>query len=332
MNIYISIPNNDTGNSFITEKSFSELEKVGNVKRNMTENDLTADELVKEAFEADIIVCGWGSVMFKKEITDRLPNLKMIAYVGGSMAAVVDETVYNKGIVTLTGNYIFAKSVAEGCLAYILCAQRELERYMRQVREGGWNENWTNKGLFGKKIGIIGFGEIAKNLVKMLEPFDMEILISSGYITDEIAKQYGARKASKEEIFETCDIVSLHMGLTEKTKGSINRQLMEKLRPDSLLVNTARGEVVDEKAMEELLAEGRFSAVIDVFSQEPLPVDSKLRTLPNAMLIPHMGGPTIDMREYIVCSFAKDIKAFSKGEKMKNEILAEASARMTKKL
>lgn len=332
MNIYISIPNNDTGNTFITKKSLSELEKVGNVKRNLTENNLTPDELVKEASTADVIVCGWGSTMFNKELTDRLPNLKMIAYVGGSMAAVVDESVYDKGIVTLTGNYIFAKSVAEGCLAYTLCALRELERYMRQVREGGWNENWTNKGLFGKKIGIVGFGEISKNFVEMLKPFDMEILINSGHMTDEEARRYGARKATKEEIFETCDIVSLHMGLSEKTRKCINRELMEKLRPDALLVNTARGDVVDEEAMEELLAEGRFCAAIDVYSQEPLPTDSKLRTLPNAMLIPHMGGPTIDMREYIVCSFAKDIKAFEKGDKMKNVILAEASARMTKKL
>ena len=332
MNIYVSIPNNETGNSFITEKSLSELEKVGTVKRNLTENNLSADELVKEAADAEIIVCGWGTIKFEKEVTDRLPNLKMIAYVGGSMASVVDETVYEKGIVTLTGNYIFAKSVAEGCLAYILCSLRELERYMKQVREGGWNENWSNKGLFGKKIGIVGFGEIAKNFVKMLKPFDMEILINSGHVTEEMAKDYGARTASKEEIFETCDIISLHMGLTEKTKKSINRELMEKLKPTALLVNTARGGVVDEEVLEELLAEGKFFAALDVFSIEPLPVDSKLRTLPNAMLIPHMGGPTIDMREYIVCSFAKDIKAFAKGEQLKNEILADASARMSKKV
>ncbi|MFA7637510.1 MAG: NAD(P)-dependent oxidoreductase, partial [Monoglobales bacterium] len=233
---------------------------------------------------------------------------------------------------TLTGNYLFAKSVAEGCLAYTLCAMRELERFMSQVRAGGWNENWRNRGLFGKKIGLVGFGQIAKNYVEMLKPFDMEILINSGHMTDEEAATYGAKIASKEEIFSTCDIVSLHMGLNEKTKGSITRELMRLMKPESLLVNTARGDVVDEAAMTELLAEGRFWAAIDVFTQEPLPLDDKLRTLKNAILIPHMGGPTIDMREYIVCSFAKDIEAFAKGEPMANEIGVECVGRMSKAL
>ena len=329
MKIYCSIPNDNTGRSFITDKALAELEKVGELTRNMTDKQPTADDLVRDAYDADVIVCGWGSLMFSKDVTDRLPNLKMIAYAGGSMAGTVDDSVYEKGIVTLTGNYIFAMSVAEGCLAYTMCALRELERYMRQVREGGWNENWTNRGLFGKKIGLVGFGEIAKNFVRMLAPFDMEILINSGHLSDEEAASYGARKASREEIFETCDIVSLHMSLTPKTEGSIGRELLEKLQPHALFVNTARGTLVDEKAMEELLAEGRFYAAIDVFGQEPLPVDSRLRKLPNVMLTPHLGGPTIDMREYIICSFAKDIKAFAEGRPLKHEIGAAASSRMT---
>ncbi|MBR6523841.1 MAG: hydroxyacid dehydrogenase [Clostridia bacterium] len=332
MNIYVSIPINDKGNSFATEKAMAELSKVGTVKRNMTDADLNADQLVKEAYDADVIVCTWGSLMFTKEVIDRLPNLKMIAYGGGSMANTVDEYAYQRGIKVLTGNYIFAMSVAEGCLAYTMCALRELERYMRQVREGGWNENWTNRGLFGKRIGIVGFGEIAKNFVGMLKPFDMEILINSGHMTQEEAAKYGARTASREEIFETCDIVSLHISLNEKTKGCINRELLEKLQPHALLVNTARGEVVDEEALEELLAQKRFYAALDVFGQEPLPVDSRLRKLPNAMLIPHLGGPTIDMREYIICSLAKDIKAFGEGKPLKNEIGVEAVSRMSKKL
>lgn len=329
MKIYCSIPNNETGRTFITDKALAELAKVGELTRNMAETQPTADDLVRDAYDADIIVCGWGSIKFTKDVTDRLPNLKMIAYAGGSMAGTVDESVYEKGIVTLTGNYIFAMSVAEGCLAYALCALRELERYMRQVREGGWNENWTNRGLFGKRIGIDGFGEIAKNFVQMLKPFDMEILINSGHLTEEEAASYGARKATREEIFETCDIVSLHMSLTPKTEKCITRELMEKLQPHALLINTARGSVVDDVAMEELLAEGRFFAALDAHAQEPLPVDSRLRKLPNAMLIPHMGGPTIDMREYIICSFAKDIKAFAEGKPLKNEIGAAASARMS---
>lgn len=330
MNIFISIPKNEVGDTFITDKSLEKLKSVGNVTRNESDRDLNIDEVVELAKDAEVIICGWDTIKFTKEVTDKLPKLKLIAYVAGSMEPVVDETVYEKGIRTLTGNYIFAKSVAEGCLAYMLCALRELERFMGQVRAGGWNENHRNRGLFGKKVGIVGFGQIAKNLVKMLQLFDMEILIHSNHISEEEATSYGAKKATKEEIFSTCDIVSVHSSLTDKTRGSINRELLSMLKPDALFVNTARGAIVDEKAMTELLEEGRFWAAIDVFSQEPLPADDKLRSLKNVCLFPHMGGPTIDMREYIVCSFAKDIAAFEKGEYMENEIGAECVSRMSK--
>lgn len=331
MKIFISMPIHETTETFITPKSIARLEEQGTVTRNMTTHHLNADELAEQAYDADVIVCGWGTPTYTKEVTDRLPNLKIIAYTGGSMANVVTEEVLESGIIALTGNYIFAQSVAEGCLCYTLCALREIEKYQNLVRNGSWtNGTWYNRGLFGRKIGIVGFGEIARNYVEMLRPFDMEILINSGHMSEEEAAAYGARLASREEIFSECDIISLHLSLTEKTRGCINRELLEMIRPDALLVNTARGAVVDEAVMEELLVQKRFSAALDVFSQEPLPQDSKLRTLENVVILPHMGGPTIDLREYITCSFAKDFAEYKEGRPMKNQFFASSLGHMTR--
>lgn len=329
MNIFISMPDNETNRSFITPRSLVKLQELGKVTQNPTGHNLDAEEVVELAQDADVIICGWGTLMFTKEIIDRLPNLKIIAYTGGSMTTVVTKDVLQDGIIALTGNYIFAKSVAEGCLAYILCALREIEKYMSIVRHGGWVEGiWSNRGLFGKKIGVVGFGEIARNFVEMLRPFDMEILINSGHMTEAEAAHYGAKLATREEIFANCDIVSIHLSMTEKTKGCINRELLSLLKREALLVNTARGGVVDEVALEELLAERRFSAALDVFTKEPLPTSSKLRTLENVVILPHMGGPTIDMREYITLSFAKDLAAFKKNEPMKNRFEAKDLSHM----
>lgn len=331
MNIFISMPQDEISKTFLTSSALEKLREIGTVTQNPTNHQLNAEELIQYAKNADVILCGWGCVKFTKEITTALPSLKIIAYVGGSLAPVLEADALQNGIVALTGNYIFAKSVAEGCLTYILCSLREIEKYMNLVRNGSWREDeFYNRGLFGKRIGIVGFGEIAKNLVTLLKPFDMEILIDSRHLTEEQANAYGAKLASREEIFSTCDIVSLHLSLTEKTKKSIDRALLEKLKPDALFVNTARGAVVDEEALEELLANKRFYAALDTFSQEPLPKNCKLRTLDNVVILPHMGGPTIDVREYITVSFAKDFEAFQKGLPMKNQFDISSLSYMSK--
>lgn len=336
MKIYISMPiasaeTDFMTDTFLTPRSLAALESVGEIERNQSKQNLTADELVEQAQDADILLCGWGTVKFTKEVTDRLPNLKMIAYTAGSMVPVLDSAGLPEGVVALTGNYMFAKSVAEGCVAYMLCYLRELEPYMQEMRNGGWRERgFYNRGLYGKKIGLVGFGEIAKNLVGLLKPFCVDILVNSGHMSDEEAELYGVTKVSREEIFSNCDIVSLHLGDNDKTKGCIHRALLERLKPNALLVNTARAGIVDVEAMTELLGQKRFGAVLDVFREEPLPADNPLRKMENVMLIPHMGGPTIDMREQIVLSFAEDFAAFEQGKPLKNQFRTEALSHMSK--
>lgn len=331
MKIYIAMPDSETTKTFFTSRSLEELSKLGEVRQNPYGRELTEEEMLQEAAEADIILCGWGTLMFTGELLKKLPKLKILAYTGGSMRSVVSADAFDCGVKILTGNHIFAKSVAEACLAYSLCALRQMEKYMKLVRDGGWRpESWENRGLFGKKIGIIGFGEIAKNFVKLLAPFDTEIFVHSGHLTEEEAKAYGVILAEREEIFSSCDIVSIHLAMNEKNRGCINRSLMERLKPNAVLMNTARGGVIDEAAMVELLEQKRFVAALDVYAEEPLPLDSKLRTLENVVALPHMGGPTIDMREYIVNSFAKDFLAFSEGKPMENIFLPEELSHMTK--
>lgn len=330
MHIYISMPDTERMATFITPRSLEMLKEQGTVSRNKLDRNLTAEELVNEAKDADVIVCGWGTVTFTKELVQKLPKLKIIAYTAGSMSSVVESDTFEGGVVALTGNYIFAKSVAEGCIAYILCALREIEKYMNIVRSGGWIDDlFYNRGLLGKKVGLVGFGEIAKQLVEMLKPFDVEVLVNSGHLTKEEALKYGVKIATREEIFSECDIVSIHLALSEKTRGSIDRRLLSMLKPDSLLVNTARGGVIDQEAMTEMLSEKRFWAALDVFCPEPPAADSPLRTLENTVVLPHMGGPTIDQREHIVMSFAKDLEAYKNGRPMKNIFNPEDLSHMT---
>lgn len=330
MKIYITMPQTPTSDSFLTPKALKQLNSLGQVERNPYDRQLTVEEVIEFARDADVLITTWGSCKYFKKDVEKMPNLKMIAHAGGTVAPVVAPDVYETGVKVISGNDVFAKSVAEGCLCYILAALRRLEHYMGVMRDGGFRTDvFENRGLFGKKIGIVGFGTIARHLLNLIRWFDLEILIYSSHLTDEEAATYGARTASLEEIFAECDVISIHASNTEKTRGMITRELMESMKSDALLVNTARGAVIDEPAMYEMLLAGRFYAALDVYDEEPPAPDAPIRQCKNALLMPHMGGPTMDMRGVVTTELCKDIARLEKGEPLQYEISASAAKRMT---
>ena len=138
------------------------------------------------------------------------------------------------------------------------------------------------------------------------------------------------KRASLEEIFSECKIVTIHSAMNDKNRHMITRELLSLLRPDSLLINTARGGLIDEEAMTELLAAGSFRAILDVFEQEPLPEDHPLRQLANVYVIPHRAGPTYDRRKFVTAALIQDIRAWEKGEPLKMEISQKYASFMTR--
>lgn len=330
MKIFITMPRNPQSESFLIPKAMEQLRALGEVEQNPYDRQLSVEEVVELAADADVLITSWGSCKYYKKDIKKLHNLKMIAHAGGTVAPVVAPDVYDTDVKVISGNDVFAKSVAEGCLCYILAALRRLEHYIGVMREGGFRTDvFENRGLFGKKIGIVGFGAIARHLLELIRWFDLEILIYSSHLTNEEAAIYGARTASLEEIFSECDVISIHASNTEKTRGMITRELMESMKSDALLVNTARGAVIDEPAMFELLLAGRFYAALDVYAQEPPAPDAPIRQCENALLMPHMGGPTMDMRGVVTTELCKDIARMQKGEPLRYEITAAAARRMT---
>ena len=330
MKIYITMPNNEQSDSFLTPKARERLAALGQVEQNPLNRQLTVEEVVEAAKDADVLITSWGTCKYYKEHAAQMPNLKMIAHAGGTVVPVAAPDLYETDVKVISGNDVFAKSVAEGCLCYTLAALRRIEHYVGVMREGGFRtEIFENRGLFGKKLGIVGFGAIARHFLNLVRWFDLEVLIYSSHLTDEEAAKYGARTASLEEIFAECDVISIHASNTERTRGMITRELMASMKSDALLVNTARGAVIDEPAMFEMLLDGRFYAALDVFAEEPPAKDAPIRQCKNALLMPHMGGPTMDMRGVVTLELCKDIARLQKGEPLQYEITAEAARRMT---
>lgn len=330
MKIFITMPKSPTADSFLTPRTWEMLNSIGEVTQNPLDHNLSVDEVLELAGDVDVLVTCWGTCQYHKVDIEKMPNLKMIAHFAGTVAPVVAQDVFETNVRVISGNDVFAKSVAEGCLCYTLAALRRLEHYMGVMRDGGFKETvFYNRGLFGKKLGIVGFGAIARHYLNLVSWFDLEVLIYSSHLTNEEAAQYGGRTASLEEIFSECDVISIHASNTPKTQGMITRELLAMMKPDALLVNTARGAVIDEPAMFEMLLDGKFYAALDVYAEEPPAPDAPIRQCKNALLMPHMGGPTMDMRSVVALEVSKDIARMSKGEALQYEISAAAAARMT---
>lgn len=331
MKILVSTGVGQERDSFFTKRVMEALETFGEVRWNDTcARGLDKEGLIKHIGDVDVLLSGWGTARVDADVVKAAPRLKIHAHTGGSVASYVSKEEYDKGIVVLSGNDLFAQSVAEGCLCYTLMALRRMYEYMHKMKTGGWRPDLDfNQGMIGKKIGLVGYGEIATYYARLLKWFHPELLIYSNHMTREELEESGGRRASLEEIFETCEIISLHAALNEETKGMITGDLLRRIPPNSLFVNTARAGLLEEEAFYRELKTGRFHAVLDVYHQEPLPETHLLRNLNHVLLMPHMAGPTFDMREKVVFRLLEDIRAIEEGRPVRSGISYERALRMT---
>lgn len=332
MNILVTMPSGVIQNTFIPVEAIERLESMGNVFWNMSDKQFSTDELREKIIDMDVCISGWGCRQFDKSVLEGAERLKLIAHTGGTVAAIVSDYAYEKGIKVISGNWIFAESVAEGVIAYILGSLREIPFYSNEMQAGRWRVEGCsyNEGLLEQTVGLVGFGAVARFLVKMLAPFRVKIKVFDPYITDDICIKYGVERATLKTIFSTSKIISIHAPKTPDTYHMIGRDLLQMIADGALIVNTARGSIIDENALAEELEEKRFKAVLDVFEVEPLPADSKLRGLPNVILIPHMAGPTTDRRKSVTLALIEDIQNFFNGRQLKYEIGKDYAMAMTR--
>lgn len=333
MNILVAMPKGVVRESFIPPEAVQKLEALGKVKWNESPRHFTTEELKENIKDVDVCITGWGCKPFDKTVLEGNDSLKLVAHTGGSVANLVSEYMFEKGVRIISGNALYAESVAEGVIAYILAALRDIPFYANEMQAGRWSPiNSYTEGLLDQSVGLVGFGAVARNLVKLLHAFNAKVKVYDPFVSEEVLRSYNIERAgSLEEIFTGSKIISLHTPKTPETYHMVDKRLIEMIPDGTLLVNTARGSVIDEQALGEELSKGRFKAILDVYEVEPLPADSNLRGLDNVILIPHMAGPTVDRRKYVIFELMEDIKRlFNKGETLKHEINKEYAMAMTK--
>ena len=224
----------------------------------------------------------------KAELLDRLPNLKLIASTGAGNAAIDAEAVKRRGIEVLYTGYNSNPTI-EFTWALILALVRNVATENASLRGGGW-QTAVGADLFGKTLGIVGLGNIGSRVAEIGRAFGMNVIAWSQNLTKERAGAAGARLVSKEEIFRESDIITIHLVLSHRSRGIVGRSELTSMKPTAHLINAARGPIVDEAALIEVLKARKIAgAGLDVFDIEPLPPEHPFRHLPNILATPHLG-------------------------------------------
>jgi len=260
----------------------------------------------------DIIVAMRERTRFPRRVLESLTNLKLLVTTGMANAAIDLEAASERGILVCgTGGSLAA--APEMTWALLLAFARNLVVEENSLRAGEW-QTAVGFELEGKTLGIVGLGKIGKRIAGYAKAFGMDVLAWSQNLTAEAAEAAGVRKVSKEEVFRESDVVTLHLRLSERTEGIVGAEELRLLGPEGVLVNTARGPLVDEAALIRALEEGWIrGAAMDVFDEEPLPAGHALLHSSRTVLSPHIGYVTHESYRQFYGGAFEDVKGWLEG-------------------
>ena len=298
--------------------------------------EFTGEPATGEQVEADpsllagveVLISGWGAPRLDERVLASA-ELKAVFYGAGSVRGFMTQAAWDAGLVVTSAAAANAVSVAEFTVAQVfMCLKRvwQHDRALQATRQ--WQAGEPGAGGYGSRVGLISLGQIGRLVARKLADSDVELL---AYDTrqDAEAQRLGVRYATLEEIFATCDVVSLHTPLLPETKGMVGESLLRSMRPGASLINTARGAVIDQAALERVLADRPdLFAVLDVVYPEPLPPQSSLWDLGNVVLVPHIAGARGAECERMGRMMLGELRRYVTGRPLHYQLVAE-TARMT---
>jgi len=277
----------------------------------------SVDDAAKKLAPFDMLCLLRERTAFPRALIDKLPNLKFVALTGiraGSLdsAALAERKIPVSN--TRSGNSTYLTS--ELAWGLIINAARDMAKAERNMRAGKWHQDLApGIGLQGKRLGVVGLGKIGARVAAVGKALMMDVVAWSQNLTAEKAAEGGAALVSKETLLSTSDVISLHLVLSDRTRGIVGAKEIAMMKPSAILVNVSRGPLIDEKAMIDALKSGRLGhAALDVYDREPLPADHPLRKMDNVTLSPHLGYVNDDNLKMFYGDALENIEAFLAGK------------------
>jgi phosphoglycerate dehydrogenase-like enzyme len=273
---------------------------------------LTGDALVEVLREATVVVAMRERTAFDAALLQRLDALRLLVTTGAANASIDVAAAQARGV-TVCGTRGLPSPAAELTWALILAVARQVPESDAGLRAGGW-QTTVGTEVAGKTLGVIGLGRLGQRVARVALAFEMDVLAWSQNLDPAVAEEHGVIATSKEDLLARSDVVSLHLRLSARTRGTIGAAELELMKRSAYLVNTSRGPLVDEHALIDALTSGRIAgAGLDVYDQEPLPPDHPLRTTPRTVLTPHTGYVTDGSYRLFYTDAVDDIRAWRAG-------------------
>lgn len=277
-----------------------------------TDNLIDHDPLVERLKDFEIVCAMRERTPFPGEVFRRLPNLKLFITSGMRNNAVDLKTAKEMGVVTC-GTDSPGSSTVELTWALILGTMRNVAFDHLTMKQGGWQDR-TGMAVSGKTLGLLGLGKLGGMVAEIAPKFGLDVIAWSQNLTQERCDELGVEKVSKEDLFRRADIVSVHLILSDRSRGTVTADEFALMKPSAVLVNTSRGPIVEEAALIDALTTGKIrAAAVDVYDKEPLPKDHPYRGIGNLLTTPHVGYVTEESYRIFYSQMVENIRAWHAG-------------------
>ncbi len=312
---------------FLPEPLLGDVRALAADFRLVDPSRLGAAAFARELAAADpeILLACWKTPLLPEALP---PRLRYVCYVAGSVKRLVTRAHLERGLVVSNWGGSISRTVAECALLHLLACLRNTSHWavaMHQPGVAAWKNGLTDaRSLFGRSVGLHGFGPVARELVALLKPWGCPVTAFSPDLSAEVALAHDvARAASLEALFAENEIIVELAPLIPATTGLVTERILRLIRPGGVFVNVGRGAVVDEAALLRVAQEKKIAIGLDVFTEEPLPADSGFRALPHVNLTPHLAGPTIDRYPDAGAFALKNLRAYADGRPLEAVVTPE---------
>ncbi len=290
-------------------------------------------ELGDVASRVEVLITSWGCQRLDAGTLGEFPELRLIAHMAGSVKGFIDPKAWRADLAVINAVAANAVPVAEYTLAAILFSNKRvfrLQQFYRSHHENRapWTREAPNVGNYRKVIGVVGASHVGRKLIELLAPFDFTVLLYDPWVGHSEARRLGVEKCSLDQLMTRADVVTLHAPLLAETERMVGRRELALMKDGATLINTARGGIVDQRALVEELSSGRLNAVLDTTEPEVLPPESILYHLPNVFLTPHIAGSLGAEVQRISDDIVEELERYARGRPLRLKVNKEALPRL----
>lgn len=305
-------------NPDLIENKDSCMDVMFQTEKNGAEAVVCNEDVIHAIKDADVAIVHITPI--NKAVIDQCPNLKVLGVMRGGVDSVNVEYLREKGVTVVNAPTRSAHAVADFTVGMILSEVNNIAKSYHGIMEGRWIKEYANNDnvhdLRTRKVGIVGCGNIGREVIKRLQAFGCDIIVYDPYVDSDTVESMGYHAVTKDELLEQSDIISMHLRLSDETKNFFGEKEFKKMKKDCVFINTARAGLVDQKAMLEALKENRISgAAVDVFEEEPLPKENEYIKLNNITMTSHIAGTSCDTFRNSVDLIFEEVKRYLHGEK-----------------